>query len=286
MATHDQVAHNWAHRTGRAHRGFNMYHDDETVWSYGPHFPIARHVTDRNGNACVLFTTRDYSISTTDHKSKVSRAIPEWVPVHCVNDVTAMGKPAQRDNYRAMVKARERLLAKASRARAWKAYLLEYSEEMRGHINAYTKAFRLGFREIPYSEEIHNEIAAARAATERKEDERNATQIQEWERRRPAWEAGENVKLPHHREILVRVKGEEVQTSWGAVVPLHEALRVLRFAKECADKQRPLVSQDDQFRVGCYPLDRIDADGTIHAGCHHIPLANALRAAKLAGIEI
>lgn len=286
MATHDQVAHNWAHRTGRAHRGFNMYHDDETVWSYGSHFPIARHVTDRNGKACVLLTTRNYSISTTSHKSKVLRAIPEGVPIHYVNDVTAKGKLSQRNNYHALVKEREKLLSKASRARNLKEYWLNCSETLRRRINAYTKAFRLGFREIPYSEEIHNEIDAARAAMRRKKDKRNATLVKEWEEKRPAWEAGENIRLPHHHEILVRVKGEEVQTSWGATVPLHEALRVLRFAKECADTQRPLIPQGNQLRVGPYPLNRIDANGTIHAGCHRIPLTNALRAAKLANIEI
>ena len=60
MATHDAVAHAWANKTKPRLKGTNMYFEGDTIYSYGDHFPVARHVcTDRNDNV-VLFTTREY----------------------------------------------------------------------------------------------------------------------------------------------------------------------------------------------------------------------------------
>ena len=55
--------------------GNNFYFDGDTIYSYGSHFPIARHVETKRGRA-VLFTTRDYSVTTSGHKWTVLAALP------------------------------------------------------------------------------------------------------------------------------------------------------------------------------------------------------------------
>jgi len=60
----DMVAHLWAHKSQDYARnpGHNFYFHGDTIYSYGSHFPVARHVT-RRGRSAVLFTTRSYSRS-------------------------------------------------------------------------------------------------------------------------------------------------------------------------------------------------------------------------------
>jgi len=59
----------------------HLYFDGETIYSYGSHFPIACHVTDKHGKPAILFTTRSYSVTTSGHVSAVRSAIPKDIPV-------------------------------------------------------------------------------------------------------------------------------------------------------------------------------------------------------------
>ena len=49
----DMVAHLWAHRAQESapQRG-NFYFDGDTIYSYGSHFPIARHVKHKGARCC------------------------------------------------------------------------------------------------------------------------------------------------------------------------------------------------------------------------------------------
>jgi hypothetical protein len=78
------VVHCWAHQTqseartpGRAH----LYFRGDTIFSYGPHFPIARHVKTADGKPAVLFTTDTYSVTTARHICETRGAIPPGVKV-------------------------------------------------------------------------------------------------------------------------------------------------------------------------------------------------------------
>lgn len=51
--------------------GSNMFIDGQTVYSYGYHFPIARHI----GAYYTLFNASRYSSSTAKHKCHVWRAL-------------------------------------------------------------------------------------------------------------------------------------------------------------------------------------------------------------------
>lgn len=74
----DQVAHLWANKVQESARNprRNFYYDGDTIYSYGRHFPIARHVTGADGRAAILLTTRTYSNTTAGHISEVWQSIP------------------------------------------------------------------------------------------------------------------------------------------------------------------------------------------------------------------
>lgn len=84
----DEIAHLWAHQTQTEARNphGNFYFNDKTIYSYGSHFPIARHVTNDKGEAAILFTNRSYSSTTAKHIHIVRQAIPRGIPVFYVHN--------------------------------------------------------------------------------------------------------------------------------------------------------------------------------------------------------
>ena len=96
----DMIAHLWANRSQDSARnaGGNFYFQGDTVFSYGSHFPIARHVETRRGSA-VLFTTRDYSVTTSGHKWTVLGACKHLTVFH-VQHPTDSDRKQQFDEYR------------------------------------------------------------------------------------------------------------------------------------------------------------------------------------------
>jgi hypothetical protein len=77
-----EIPHLWAHQAQDEARNSSssFYFSGPTIYSYGSHFPIARHVTNDGGERAILFTTASHSVTTTQHCSLVRRAIPAAVP--------------------------------------------------------------------------------------------------------------------------------------------------------------------------------------------------------------
>jgi len=74
-----QVAHNFAHRTGKKQNGSNMFYEmyengTATIYSYGRHFGIA-HVFNAD---TVIITDETYSNTTARHKSIVWSAVSHY----------------------------------------------------------------------------------------------------------------------------------------------------------------------------------------------------------------
>jgi hypothetical protein len=76
---------------------------------------------------------------------------------------------------------------------------------------------------------------------------------------------------------LLREKDGRVETSLGARVPVDEAKDLYRMV--CAVRRS---GQDRRFsgqKIGIYDVDHIEADGTLHAGCHTIAFEEIKRMA-------
>ena len=135
----DMVAHLWAHKAQESARnGGNFYFDGDTIYSYGSHFPIARHVETRRGRA-VLFTTRDYSVTTSGHKWTVLGACKHLTVFH-VQHPTDTDRKAQFAEYR------ERYLdlaRKYSRARSNKPWILGSLRDLVDEANRFAQFFGL-----------------------------------------------------------------------------------------------------------------------------------------------
>lgn len=72
--THNEIARRWVTRNAPSEkelRAYAVFCDQETIWSYGYHFPIAVFWDERT----VLFNTDKYSVSTAKHQRIVRHAL-------------------------------------------------------------------------------------------------------------------------------------------------------------------------------------------------------------------
>lgn len=118
MAAHMEVVHNWARQGTRDKRGFNMYSHGNIIFSYGEHFPIARIIP---GSGYVLMTSRDYSVSTSKHKTYTWRGIhANDLTAFVVDDVMANSNVEHMHNVKDYEARIEEAKRKHKRARTYK----------------------------------------------------------------------------------------------------------------------------------------------------------------------
>lgn len=80
------VAHLWANKAqGEARNSGNFFFSGDTIYSYGYHFPIAKHMAGSQGENGVLFTERTYSNTTATHIQVVRQAANHLNIIYCFN---------------------------------------------------------------------------------------------------------------------------------------------------------------------------------------------------------
>jgi|SRR5579862_37255 len=292
-----EIPHLWFHQTqSDARSQGNISFDGDTIYSYGSHFPIARHVKNASGRkSAVLFTTRRYSVTTSGHCSSVRQAIPSGTVVFDVPNVRSDSWSGNVIDHAAnlehFVKESQDALAKSRRARSSGEWELKAAFGYRETAKAYASFFRVPcpkFDFLPTGKELKAlkaQIAeraerhkASQALAAQRENERRAErhriEMLDFAEKSVLWRQGNpNVRLPWGADTLLRIKGDEVETSRGARVPVSHAKRGLRFVRSVIASGQEYVSNGHTLHLGHYAIDRIETDGTLHAGCHVIKYA-------------
>jgi len=280
----DMVAHLWAHKSQDFARnpGHNFYFHGDTIYSYGSHFPVARHVENKRGQA-VLFTTHSYSATTAGHKCMVEGACRHLTVFH-VADVHNSDCRKQFADYRARFTG---LVGKYAKSRQRKPDILA---ELRGLVeeaNNYAEFFALRAR-LTLPDDLTGMIAECQAIEKR---ERERKQREERKREREAqervqkWVDGESDYCPSYGPIRLRVKGDELQTTLGARVPFAHAVKAFRVLKRLHDKGQAYQRNGHTIHLGQFALDSLDTEGNVTAGCHTVQWAEITRVAALAGVN-
>jgi hypothetical protein len=282
----DMVAHLWANQTQDSARNpcHNFYFHGDTIFSYGSHFPIARHVT-RKGNSAVLFTTRSYSSTTAGHKCTVESACRHLTVFH-VADVTGSDCRKQFAQYRAEYMG---LVGKYAKARQRKPEHLDALRRLVEEANGYAAFFGLRAR-LTLPDDLTAMIAECQAIEKR---ERERKQREERKREREAqerlqkWVDGAIDYCPngYGQPIRLRIAGEELQTSRGARVPLPHAVKAFRVLKRLHDKGQTYQRNGHTIHLGHFALDSLDTEGNVTAGCHTVQWEEIARVAALAGVN-
>jgi hypothetical protein len=277
-----EIPHLWAHRTqddARNKQG-NLYFAGDTIYSYGSHFPIARHVTNEAGERAVLFTTATYSATTSGHCSAVRSAIPSGIPVFHVPEVypdrTANG--AHEKNLKHYAETTEEQVSKCARSRLSfnKEWHHEQAEKLRSEALAYCKFFRLPrpkINPIPALDskllEKIRKLEAQRAAEKGEQTKRErAEAIARQQELITKWRAGQYSGCFYDIPTMLRIDGDEVLTSRGVRFPVSHAKRALAFVRKVRESGQAYVRNGHTIHLGPYAIDRIEPDGTVKAGCH------------------
>jgi hypothetical protein len=283
-----EIPHLWAHRTqdeARNRQG-NLYFIGDTIYSFGSHFPIARHMTNDTGERAVLFTTATYSVTTSSHCSAVRSAIPTGIRVFHVpnvchgrysgSDLTADDHVGNLEDYTERI---EKHVITSARARS--SYAKAWNNQHAGHLRdqafAYCAFFGLPVPNITEVPELNSDAltairkreakrAAEKAEQTRRENEQEAIRHSE---NMAKWRAGEyHGGFPYGFPIMLRIIGDEVQTSRGARFPVSHAKRALAFVRKVRESGQAYVRNGHAIHLGPYALDRIEPDGIVKAGCH------------------
>ncbi len=306
------VAHIWANRSQDEARNQRntFFFADSTIYSYGSHFPIARHVTVGKGKdtrKCVFFTTQENSVTTSRHKSTVQSAIRGdanvfYVPrLYSVRGKDGKWELQHKSNLESYAQRIRDTARKALRARANKGYLIDYVGDLISEGNRYIAFFKL--RAKPFVAPTKVTLKAMDAAELRaaelnvkKEAKAKAAHIKKvMEEYLPRWLSGVNCST-HPLQCLpktyLRVRdgisndngdgiAEQIlETSRGAEVPLRHAIRILPLIRSGKEYKRNGHTE----HVGHFALDSIDAAGNVKIGCHSVERDEIERIAAQLGL--
>jgi hypothetical protein len=139
-----ELSHIWANQTQSHGKGSNMFFENETIYSYGYHFIIAKYVTNKDGQKCIFLNKRSYSNSTNKQQSLVFRSIPENVTFYRVvsfDDV--QGTRAHKDNLIHYINEAEKLQQLTIKANKLKMGYLNQLESQIDIFNKYVSFFGL-----------------------------------------------------------------------------------------------------------------------------------------------
>ena len=282
-----QIPHLWAHRTQEEarNRQGNLYFTGDTIYSYGSHFPIARHVTNDAGERAVLFTTATFSVTTSGHCSAVRSAIPSGIPAFHVPNVCHgrySGSELTADEHTGNLADYTERIEKhvITSARARSSYAKEWNHEHAVHLRdeafAYCAFFDLPVPNIPEVPELDSD---ALRAIRKREAKQAAEKAEQTKRERAEalvrqqeliaqWRAGQYSGCFYDIPPMLRIVGDEVQTSRGARFPITHAKRGLAFVRKVRESGQAYVRNGHTIHLGPYAIDRIEPDGTVKAGCH------------------
>lgn len=291
LKSHDEVAHYWANEIQPSGKSGNMFFRNGVIYSYGEHFPIARHVVDDNNRRVVLFTSRDYSVSTAKHKLITRRALSDSAVVFTVPILSSYHVESDKhaEHYLSEIARYQEL---AYRARKNKEYHTQNMIDTIRESSLYCDAFGKGISEELrksignwaerleadklFSDEEKEKMRAAQRARLERERETRAARVAAERERLEKWRAG-GPRWANFETTALRLSEDKtrIETSRGAEITVKAALRLWEHIR--AGKS-PSGMELNPYRVTTY-------DGKVLVvGCHHIPVAEIKLIADQLGV--
>jgi hypothetical protein len=223
------------------------------------------------GNTVIL-NTCSYSNTTSKHQNYASGAVRHLdtirLPFSGYNHSTlVLGQDSFNRVAEVCLKDVGHYLVKASRSRKhadlYKAEALSIVE----NLNKYANLLNLAFSAPDLSE---HQAAALRADKVRKEQDkiRKAEKIKQQAEDLVRWQAGEDVRTYFERTAL-RIKGDQVQTSRGANIPVADAIKLWPLLLRVKNSGKTLEAGLHSINLGPYRFNSFDGQ-TLIVGCHSI----------------
>lgn len=244
MARHvfptDEIAHLWAHQTqgdARNSQG-NFYFNGKVIYSYRDYYPLANRVENAQGKEAIMMRAAPYySVTTSKHARITKQSIP--------SNVVSFEVPSVFENHEVnlayfVVESKE-AFDKATRSRRWGTWLLDDAYAYVEKAEEYAQLFGLTVPDFPHLPDAEAEQdlrikletrqvrnAEARKLLHVKKQEqyqeririaamKDAEKIELWKQGNP------HAHPPYNAPTMLGVKGNEVETSKGARVPVSHA---------------------------------------------------------------
>jgi len=279
--TNDEIVHVWASQNQSYGKANSMRFDGVTLWSY--RMPIGQFQKRDDGTSVVLLDRTSRSITTSAHQSRTIQAVSHLDTIE-VGEIDEYRRGACESNQRWYNDEIEAAIKKAARARQqWNQdYALSRANRLASDMLTYSELFKLGWA-VPV---VPTDLAAAKIQVKVESKEKaaaNKARIAEQTAKaielRDAWFAGGRFEYGWSTFLPteLRIVGDEIETSRGAKFPLSHAKRGLALVEAVVARGQEWRRNGQTCKLGFYQIDRIEANGTVHAGCHVVPFAAILR---------
>lgn len=278
-----EAIHIYANDPAREGRSSSVSFNNNVLFSYNT--AIAEHVTGANGETAIILNRQSYS-NTTSKQQSIARSASSHLKQIYIDHVGYNVQSLKPSEYRGLSvadlisnyeRAAAENLAKASRAR--KNGGLYRSAAYNGLIELknYLAFFGIAYEAGDLSTLEADAIEADRVYREQKrkrEAERKAEQAEALE----AWRNGEDKR--HYFEVTaLRIKGETIETTKGANIPLDHAIKAWPLFSRIIKSGETFYPQGHAIHLGHYQVRKADKNELI-VGCHNIPMAEVIAIAQ------
>lgn len=306
------IAHIFANEPGRNCRFGSGYVENDVIYSFGRHFPIAKRYVDTKGKTTIFFTLDTYSNTTAKHINAVSAATRHLDKLY-MPKVPDYGTPNHNINISIWRAKIEKFLKQATSARENKEWYVRSARSCVGQLETYIAFFKLKVDKFTkaliadaksdkwenqieeYSKKKAERLAdplllekqeKARKYREDKELRDNAEQIEKWRNfeayepyvQKKRYSYGSNSSQPD----LLRYNAEKdrIETSQNVQVPVEVAKKFYRYIQVILAKGGCNSEECCDYQLlDQYTVTEI-TDQRIIVGCHRIKMEEVNNIAK------
>lgn len=266
LSDRSEVAHYWANKVQPEGKAGNMFYVGDKIYSYGYHFCIARHVP-----GFVVMTTRGYSSSTGQHIAKVRQAARHLATVYCVDPDASAGANREQSTIRinnALIASEKKGIRQTTIDKC-KGEALHHAEQFNAYLAVLPKVERVGVKPIDTAKLDQFRAAMVRQAKAEARKRAQAIKAQAIEAAAHLidWRNGGIAYGLHSLPVALRLNGDNVETSYGARIPVADALTLWPIIERVRKGTRDYTPG---MPLGVYQLTQIKQNGDIVVGCHNI----------------
>lgn len=288
-----EVMHIFAQRSQHCGKCGNVFFEQNVLYSYGHHFPMAvfhdKKVKFRKGwkitadtdKTIVLINSRKYSNTTAKHLSEARSALSQYTQIEC----PAPMAENKDDHAKNLAYFKDQIETNSRRMIAARKYAELYRQDAELNAqngNAYIAFFGLKAKKFTTVLSTKDEKKLQKQIERYRETLREERKKKEVELKTKIedWIAGKSLGWLYTEYQYFRLKGEQVETSKGVTFPLTHALLALRKIRQCVATKTAWHRNGEEVRVGTFHIDEIDAKGNVRAGCHKVKYSEIERFAK------
>ena len=274
LKNHSEVSHYWANKIQSQGKACNMFFEGDIIYSYGYHFPMAKHINDN----LILFTSKGYSVSTSKHLGITRSAIPSEIEVLTVPEVDIRNNTltSHIDNIEYFINEIKTNFGKSERARKYKEMYLRNGLANINNMKRYLELFKVksklpsGLKKAVNlfinmdNTEIMEVIKAEQDIQKKAELQRKKEQEKKFLELLPKWKNNEVYNLPYYKKQYLRLANNEIETS------LHVKISIETFKKyySMLKSGKSLLNE----KIDYYRVTKQDSN-LLTIGCHAIPIS-------------